>query len=96
MSGALSWQKVYEKVIPSVVSITAAGENTTSGGTGVIMTDDGYLITNAHVVEGASKIQVLLTDGRGVFDAALVGADGISDLAVLFIDVQGLTPAEFG
>ena len=95
VSGALSWQKVYEKVIPSVVSITAAGQNTTSGGTGVIMTDDGYLITNAHVVEGASKIQVLLTDGR-VFDAALVGADGISDLAVLFIDVQGLTPAEFG
>ncbi len=93
--GALSWQDVYEKVIPSVVSITTTKPGSSSSGTGVIMSCDGYIITNSHVVEGAVKIEVLLTDGR-LFDATCVGLDAISDLAVLYIQAEDLVPAEFG
>lgn len=93
--GALSWQQVYTKAIDSVVSITCSTNGTGSSGTGVIMTKRGYIITNAHVVEGADSITVLLTDGR-TFPARIAGSDGVSDLAVLFIEADNLTPAEFG
>ena len=93
--GAISWQDVYEKVLPSVVSITSVGSRTASTGTGVIMDAGGYIITNAHVIEGAQKIQVLLTDGREL-EAKCVGADMLSDLAVLRVTATGLIPAEFG
>ena len=93
--GALSWQEVYRKVIPSVVSIVCQTAEGTSSGTGVIMNAEGYLLTNAHVVEGAGRIQVILSDDR-VFDAEAMGADRLSDLAVLHIHADSLTPAEFG
>ena len=93
--GAISWQEVYEKVMPSVVSITCHDGRSTSSGTGVIMDAGGYIITNAHVVEDAQVIQVLLTDGREL-DARCVGADVLSDLAVLKVNAIGLTPAVFG
>ena len=93
--GALSWQQVYEKVIPSVVSISCSGRGGSSSGTGVIMTKNGYIITNAHVVENAQNIEVLLTDGR-ILSARLVGSDGVSDLAVLFVEEKNLSAAEFG
>ena len=94
-SGAISWQEVYEKVLPSVVSITSIGSRSSSTGTGVIMDADGYIITNAHVVDGAREIQVLLSDGREL-EAECVGADAISDLAVLQVTATDLVPAEFG
>ena len=72
--GAISWQDVYEKVMPSVVSITCHDGRTASSGTGVIMDAGGYIITNAHVVEDALEITVLLTDGRKL-TARCVGAD---------------------
>ena len=56
--GAISWQEVYEKVMPSVVSITCHDGRSTSSGTGVIMDAGGYIITNAHVVEDAGEILV--------------------------------------
>ena len=93
--GAISWQEIYEKVMPSVVSITCYDGRTTSSGTGVVMDASGYIITNAHVVEDALSIQVLLTDGRKL-EARCVGADVISDLAVLRVSATGLVPAEFG
>jgi serine protease Do len=58
-------------------------------GSGVIVSPDGYILTNAHVVEGASKVSVELTDRRS-FVAKLVGADKPSDLAVLKIEATGL------
>ena len=91
----LSWQDVYEKVIPSVVSIVCTDGYTTGSGTGVIMDVRGYIITNAHVVEGADVIQVILWDDRRV-TAQCLGLDQISDLAVLHIQAEGLTAAEFG
>ena len=93
--GAISWQDVYEKVLPSVVSITCHDGRTASSGTGVIMDAGGYIITNAHVVEDAVSIRVLLTDGREL-EARCVGADLLSDLAVLRVTASGLIPAVFG
>ena len=95
VAGAISWQDVYEKVMPSVVSITTSNGRTTSTGTGVIMDAGGYIITNAHVVEDARGIRVLLTDGREL-EAKCVGSDAVSDLAVLRVNAGGLTPAVFG
>ena len=93
--GAISWQEVYEQVMPSVVSITCYSGHTVSTGTGVIMDASGYIITNAHVVEDAQQIELLLTDGRKL-SARCVGADKWSDLAVLKVNALNLTPAQFG
>ena len=93
--GAISWQEIYEKVMPSVVSITCHDGRGSSSGTGVIMDASGYIITNAHVVEDAMQIRVLLTDKREL-EAKCVGVDMLSDLAVLRVSAPGLIPAEFG
>ena len=89
--GGLSLQEIYERNIPSVVSIST----THSTGTGVILSSDGYIVTNAHVVEDAPGISIKLTDDRE-FTADLMGCDNISDLAVLKIEAQDLIPAQFG
>ena len=93
--GGLSLQEIYDTVIDSVVSISCADASGGSTGTGVVLTQDGYIVTNCHVVEDASYIQVLLSDGRTV-DATLVGLDEVSDLAVLQIRAEGLFPAQLG
>ena len=93
--GGLSYQQIYEKNIPSVVSVLCQMPAGSGTGTGVILSDQGYIVTNHHVVEGAQSIQVLLTDERS-FQAYLVGADVVSDLAVLYIEADGLVAAEFG
>ncbi|MFG0286192.1 MAG: trypsin-like peptidase domain-containing protein [Phycisphaerales bacterium JB039] len=64
-------------------------------GSGVIVSEDGYIITNNHVVEAADALTVGLSDGREV-EARIVGADPATDVAVLKIDASGLTPARFG
>lgn len=92
---ALTYQALYTKCIPSIVGIrTETNGNPRGWGTGVIMTEDGYIITNTHVLEGADAVEVVLYDGS-VYDALLVGADVISDIGVLKIQATGLTPAEF-
>ena len=91
----LSFQEIYQQVSPSVVSITALLPMGSSQGTGVVMTADGYIITNAHVIEGAFRADVSLEDGRS-FQAKLVGSDKITDLAVLKVEAENLTPAVFG
>ena len=93
--GGLSWQEIYKKNIPAVVSISAETLRECVTGTGVIISDLGYIVTNCHVVEDAHSITVLLTDDRS-FAAHLVGQDPVSDLAVLHIEATGLTTAEFG
>lgn len=78
---------------------TAKGDdsavNPTSEGSGIIATGDGYIITNAHVVDGASSLKVILSNGTK-YQAKLIGSDSVTDLAVIKIDAKGLTPAEFG
>ena len=89
--GGLPLQDIYEQNIPSVVSIITSG----GSGTGVILSQDGYIVTNAHVVENAAAINIRLTDDRE-FKAQLIGSDTISDLAVLRIEAMDLVPAQFG
>ncbi|MGI6030363.1 MAG: S1C family serine protease [Eubacteriales bacterium] len=88
------------KVSPSVVGVvstivTRTGFTGTSTGSGIIMTEDGYIITNAHVVSGATDVTVTFADGSNEI-ATIVGSDTKSDLAVLKINRTGLTAAEFG
>ena len=94
-TGGLSYQAIYAKAIPSVVSITCQTNGGTSSGTGVVLAANGYIVTNCHVVEDADSISVRLTDDR-TLPACVVGLDGVSDLAVLYVEATDLTPAEFG
>lgn len=66
-----------------------------SEGSGIIATSDGYIITNAHVVDGADSLKVITSDGT-TYDAKLVGSDSMTDLAVIKVEATGLTAAEFG
>ena len=93
--GGLSLQEIYRQNIPSVVSISCGLYGGSSTGTGVVLTPDGYIVTNAHVVEGAQTITVQLTDER-VMPARLISSDEISDLAVLYVEADDLIPAQFG
>ena len=88
-------QDIYKKTIPSVVSIIVQSTSGTSTGTGIIMTADGYIITNYHVAGSSQEITVLL-HSEEEYTAQVVGGDETSDLMVLKIEAQGLTPAEFG
>ena len=86
---------IYARVAPSVVGIRVTTATGMATATGVVMTFDGYIITNAHVIAGAEKATVTL-DGGGKVDALLVGYDASTDLAVLKVETEGLVPAEFG
>ena len=95
-SGVLTIPEIADKVKPSVVGIEVTGDSGSSGvGTGIIMSEDGYIATNYHVVENGTEFRVVLSDDRE-FSATYVGGDELSDLALIKIDVTGLTPAEFG
>lgn len=91
----LSFQEIYQKVIPSIVSIEVYSPRSSSSGTGIIMTEDGYIVTNHHIISDQAEGFVVLSDGSE-YEAKLVGSDVESDLAVLKIDARDLTPAEFG
>ena len=93
--GEMSLQEIYETNIPAVVSISAATGSGSSTGTGVVLSANGYLVTNYHVIRQALAINVTLTDEREL-RATLVGEDPVSDLAVLRVDAEDLTPAQFG
>ena len=66
-----------------------------AGGSGVIISEDGYIVTNNHVVDGASKLKVKLNDGR-TFDAKLIGTDSATDLALLKVEAKDLPTLPFG
>ena len=84
----LTAQKVYAKVNPATVLVVAQ--------TGEIMTEDGYVITNAHVISGGESCWVMLAGGWD-YDAELVGFDADQDIAVLkLVDAEGLPTVEFG
>ena len=91
----LSLQDIYSRAIDSVVSISCDGADGSFTGSGVVVSENGYIVTNAHVVDIARSVTVLLSDGTS-HAARVVGSDALSDLAVLCISATGLTPAEFG
>lgn len=64
-------------------------------GSGVIISEDGYIVTNNHVVDGADKLEVLFNDNSS-YDARIIGTDEASDLALIKVDAQNLTPITFG
>lgn len=92
---ALTATEIYEKNVNSIVSIEGEGEDSYGSGTGVVMTQDGYIITNAHVVADMRRVRVIFSDDS-ILPARLVGADAEEDIAVLKVEAEGLTPAEFG
>lgn len=92
---ALTAPEIYEKNVNSVVSIEGEGEDSSGSGTGVVMTQDGYILTNAHVVADMRRVRVIFSDDS-FLPARLVGADAEEDVAVLKVEAEGLTPAEFG
>lgn len=64
-------------------------------GSGVIISEDGYIVTNNHVVDGADKLEVLFND-NSTYDAKIIGTDEASDLALIKVDAKGLTPIVWG
>ena len=94
-AGALSLQEIYRRCSGSVVSIISVTQSGKASGTGIIMSADGYIITNHHVIENAQAVSVLTNDDKE-YTASIVGSDETSDLAVLKIEASGLQAAEFG
>ncbi|HEX7248574.1 MAG TPA: trypsin-like peptidase domain-containing protein [Actinomycetota bacterium] len=93
---------VVQRVLPAVVNVTtdvyqADGTSGQGVGTGFIVRSDGVIVTNCHVVEGGSRLTVFLSDAeRTEYEARLIGADCLNDLAVLDIDAQGLPTVPLG
>lgn len=96
---------VVKKAANSVVEITTESVVTGSfarqyvakgAGSGVIISEDGYIITNNHVIDGANSIVITLRDDKETYNAALIGTDAENDIALLKIDATGLSPATFG
>jgi putative serine protease PepD len=94
-SGTASYVAVAAKVLPSVVSIDVTLQGGRASGSGVIIRADGYVLTNNHVIDGASTIRVTFNDGTSA-TGRVVGADAASDLAVVRVDKTGLAAATLG
>ena len=94
-TASLTLQEIYQKCIPSVASITTTTKSGSATGTGVILSSDGYIVTNYHVIEDGVSYTVQLTDDR-ILSANLIGDDPTGDLAVLKVEADDLVSAEFG
>ena len=100
LGSAVNPAAVAQKAVPSIVTVSTfsgEGEEATGvgSGSGVVLTDDGYIATNEHVVEGATRWTVTFEDGR-IYEAELIGMDELTDLAVLRIEADGLVPIDLG
>lgn len=103
-SKQMTMSEVYASNVNSVVSINVSATSTNyfgqtvqtaASGTGFFITEDGYILTNHHVVDGASSVSVTLYNGES-YDAKVIGSDEDYDIAVLKIDVTGATPVVLG
>lgn len=94
--GELTPREIYKRCKDSVVGVITYGSKTTEG-SGIVLSAEGYIITNAHVVSGGQGFEVVLNDGE-TYSAKLVGADNQTDLALLLLDEvpSGLVAATFG
>jgi S1-C subfamily serine protease len=87
--------EVAQRLAPSIASLRVTLRRRSGGGSGVVISPDGFLLTSAHVVAGADRAEASFADGREL-RAEIVGADPLSDLAVLRADARDLVPAELG
>ncbi|MBQ8513804.1 MAG: trypsin-like peptidase domain-containing protein [Ruminococcus sp.] len=96
-SGAYSVEEIAALVGPSIVQITTYtdGEET-GGGSGIILSEEGYILTNAHVIIDSDSYDIIVYGDEELYPAELVGYDSKSDLAVLHTDTDGLIPATLG
>lgn len=93
----LTSNQIYDQVLPSVVCVTAdQGNGSASVGSGVVLTQSGYIVTNFHIIQGGVSLNVSMLSSTANYDAKLVGYDEELDLAVLKIEAQGLVPARLG
>lgn len=102
VTGEAAFEGAVAKILPAVVSVDvfqatpfAEGAQLASQGSGVILTADGYIITNSHVIKNGDEIHVNLTNGKQ-YPAEVIGDDPISDLALLKVNATGLPTAELG
>ncbi len=99
VNGVLTTKQINIKVSPSVVGVVTYQLSSTwvpaGEGSGIIIREDGYIATNAHVISGAQGIKVVLSNGDE-YEGKVVGSDSRTDLAVIKVDATGLTAAEFG
>lgn len=93
--GDYTLTEIYEKVSPSVVGVSSTTSSGSATGTGIILTEDGYILTCAHVVEDATSIAIVDSD-MNQYEATLLGSDSQSDIAVLKIEATSLTAVELG
>lgn len=91
----LTISEIYEKVSPSVVVVVGEARSGASIGTGVIMSDDGYIITNEHVISDAQTLYIITHD-EFYYSARIVDMDSDSDIALLKVEAENLQPAKFG
>ena len=103
-SAELSAPDLYEQNVNSTVGITISGETTSrygygytfeASGSGFIITSDGYILTNYHVISGSKTVTVATYDHK-TYDAKVIGYDSSNDIAVIKIDAEGLTPVTLG
>lgn len=102
--GALSPKQIYQEYASSVVAISSTVETLSYGGqtrqgtytgSGFILTDDGYVVTNYHVIEGATSVTVVM-DTQEEYPAEVIGYDALNDVAVLKIDAKNLPAVKLG
>ncbi len=86
---------VYEECLPSYVAISVMTPTGEGAGSGIVLTSDGYISTNYHVVEDATEITIIMSDNT-TYEATYLDGDEINDIAVLKVDAKGLTPAKLG
>ena len=94
-SGVLTTQEIYNKCLPSTVSIIVSDGTQSGTGSGFIISEDGYIATANHVIEGMEAIKVILSNGK-MYEAETIGGNEYTDLALLKIDEDGLTPIKIG
>ena len=95
-SDSLALDGLYEYCLPSYVAISIVKDNGGEGvGSGIIITEDGYICTNYHVVEGADKITVLTSDNKKL-SAEYIDGDEVNDIAVIKVSAKNLTAAKLG
>ncbi len=100
----VSYKDLYDACNPACVAISVSGTETNifgqvsryaSAGSGFIISQDGYIVTNHHVISGSDEIEILLSDGT-TYDAKLIGSDEAADIALLKIEAEGLSYLAFG